>query len=139
MGDSAQKQAVAERCLAGASVTGLLPATTVVVIGERLQSWVDATYPGATWATEIPVTGPRGDGGQWIGTIDLLLTLENGELVIIDHKSAPIRRDQAAAKASEFGGQLAAYREMLQRAGEQVAAAHIHFSLSGAIVQLPHA
>ena len=34
-------------------------ADQLVAMGERLRAWVSATYPGAAWHTEVPVTAPR--------------------------------------------------------------------------------
>ena len=61
----------------------------------------------------------------------LLLELPSGQLVVIDHKSAPIRREHCAVKAATFSAQLQAYREMLIRAGNEVASCWIHFPLAG--------
>ena len=91
---------------------------------------------GAVWHTETNLTSPREDGGQWIGTVDLLLKLSDGELVVIDHKSAPIRREHCAAKAATFSGQLQSYREILSTIGENVIATWIHFPLAGVMAEL---
>jgi hypothetical protein len=128
------KITVAERCITAFGITGLVPASVIVSAGQRFVAWVDANYPQAIWHTETPVSGLRSLGGQWTGTIDLLLALPSGEHVIIDHKSAPIRRDACAAKASEYVGQLQAYNEILQGAGEAVKESWIHFPLAGVMV-----
>lgn len=132
------KTKVAERCLAAFDATGLLPASVLVSAGDRFVSWVDENYPGAVWHTETPVSGPRSEGGQWEGTVDLLLKLKTGEVVIIDHKSAPIRREACSVKAAEYTGQLAAYEQVLLGAGAGVSGKWIHFPLAGALVQCNH-
>ena len=129
------KTKVAERCLAAFGITGLIPASVIISAGQRFVDWVDANYPQATWHTETPVSGPRSQGGQWTGTIDLLLKLPTGEVVVIDHKSAPIRRDACTGKAAEYAGQLAAYEEILQDSGATVAGKWIHFPLAGVVVR----
>jgi len=121
---------VAERCLAGQGATGLIEAAIVVSAGERLISWVEERFPGAAWHTEAVVTAPRARGGQWLGTIDLLLELVGGELAVIDHKSAPLRVEQAATKAATFGPQLLAYQEALAGMGREVSEAWVLFPLA---------
>ena len=82
------------------------------------------------------MTAPRTGGGQWNGSIDLLLRLPDGSVMIVDHKSSPIRRDQCAAKAATYAGQLAAYREALAAQDLPVAATWIHFPLATAMASL---
>lgn len=133
--DFAQKEAVAERCLSSFSVSGLLAPSVIVSSGDRFCAWVDTDFPGARWFTEVPVTVSRADGGHWNGAIDLLLELQDGRVVVIDHKSAPIRREYCAAKAATFSGQLSAYREMMTRGGNSVSSCWIHFPLAGVVAR----
>jgi ATP-dependent helicase/nuclease subunit A len=127
---------VAERCVTSFGVSGIIPASVIVYAGKRFCSWVETSYPGANWHTELPVSSPRLSGGQWIGTIDLVLELLSGELVIIDHKSAPIRRTACEKKAEDYIGQICAYREVLQANSETVTTSWIHFPLAGALVKV---
>lgn len=131
----AGKLLVAERCLSAYSVSGLVPPPVLVSAGERFRKWVESTYPGALWHVEVPVSGPRSQGGQWAGTADLVLQLSGGEIVIIDHKSAPIRREHCAKKAAEFVGQLSAYSEVFEEAGTSIDSMWIHFPLAGVVGQ----
>lgn len=133
--DDHEKENVAERCLAAYNVTGMLPPSILVSTGERFCRWIESNFADAQWFTEIAVTSPRTEGGQWVGTIDLALQLPDGSIVIVDHKSAPIRREYCMAKASEFSGQLAAYAEILQSAGKWVTSGWIHFPLAGVMVK----
>jgi len=126
----ADKLLVAERCLAAYSVSGVVPSSVLVSAGERFSRWVESMYPEAVWHVEIPVSSPRADGGQWAGVIDLILQLSDGSVVVIDHKSAPIRTEHCAKKASEYSGQLSAYDEILRHSNNQVRAAWIHFPLA---------
>jgi hypothetical protein len=57
----------------------------------------------------------------------------SGEVVVVDHKSGPVRRNQLAAKAATYAGQLEAYREALTAQDLTVAATWIHFPLAGAM------
>jgi ATP-dependent exoDNAse (exonuclease V) beta subunit len=200
-----ERRQVAARCLRGFEAEALIAADQLVAMGERLTAWIAKTYPGAAWHTEVPVTAPRAAGGQWNGSVDLLLRLPSrmpedslssrllkkvemqggtpkagyppelgpgvsgsarpepvegrsewrggrgthpedgslqmglfqqpasGEVVVVDHKSGPVRRNQLAAKAATYAGQLAAYREALKAQGLTVAATWIHFPLAGAM------
>jgi ATP-dependent exoDNAse (exonuclease V) beta subunit len=132
----AAKERVATRCLEAFSVTGILSPSVLVSSGDRFSQWVKSKYPDARWLTELPVTAPRSAGGQWNGTLDLLLELTDGTVVIIDHKSAPIRRAHCAAKASTFSGQLLAYKEMINSTERAVSASWIHFPLAGIVAEL---
>ena len=133
--NDAGKERVAERCLAAFSVTGILSPSVLVSSGERFLQWVEKRYPDAHWHAETAANGPRTAGGNWSGTIDLLIQLPSGDVVVIDHKSAPIRRDHCQAKAGQYAGQLAAYREVLTSAGETVESTWIHFPLAGVMAQ----
>ena len=70
-----------------------------------------------------------------MGTIDLALQLPTGDVVVIDHKSAPLRRPACASKAAEYAGQLDAYMEVLRAAGMAIQAAWIHFPLAGVVAR----
>jgi len=129
-----QKSVVAERCLSAFFVTGLLSPTTLVTTGNRFCDWAKASYPGARWITEMPVTSPRAEGGQWKGTIDLILELPDGRIVIVDHKSSPIRREHCLAKAATYAAQLNAYREIMTEMGYHNIQTWIHFPLAGVVV-----
>ena len=131
-----QKEIIAERCLTTFSVSGILSPSVLVSTGERFCEWVDSNYPDARWLIEVPMTAPRTAGGQWSGVGDLLLQLPSDEVVVIDHKSAPIRREHCLAKAATFAEQLRAYCEILRAAGETVRAAFIHFPLAGVLAEL---
>jgi len=133
--NASQKQRVAERCLSAYSVTGLIPTSVIVTAGERFSHWVESCYPGATWHVEIPVSSTRKAGGQWVGAIDLVLQLPDGNVVIIDHKSSPIRREHCANKAAEYVGQLSAYEEILGSSANNVRDAWIHFPLAGVVAR----
>ncbi len=90
-----------------------------------------AAKAGVIRLTEVPVTAPRSAGGQWVGAIDLLVELANGQYLVVDHKSRPIPAALAAESVAEFSGQLAAYREILEAQGLSVAETWIHLPLAG--------
>jgi len=130
------KNRVAGRCLSGYSVTGLLAPAVLVLVGRRFCGWVEENYPKAQWHTEVVVTAPRATGGQWSGIADLLLQLPDGDIIVIDHKSAPIRREQCLVKAAAFAPQLHAYQEAITAASENVLSTCIHFPMAGVIATL---
>lgn len=131
-----ERECVAERCLAGFSVSGLLDPAALVSAGERFCAWVQKTFPGARWHTEVAMTAPRAAGGQWLGTGDLVLDLPEGDCVIVDHKSAPIRREQCHTKAATFASQIRGYCETVAAAGETVRSAFIHFPLASVVAEM---
>ncbi len=130
-----KKLAVATRCLNAFLAGPFVKATDLVSSGDRFVQWVETRFGNATWFTEMHLSSPRAEGGQWVGTIDLLLELPNGDGVLIDHKSAPLRRDHCPAKAASYSGQLNAYREMLSTAGQNVVSTWIHFPLAGVMAE----
>ena len=133
--DPAQKEIVAARCLSAFSITGFLSPSNIVTAGDRFLNWVGIRYPGAQWLTEASACSPRAEGGYWQGTMDLLLLLPSGGVVIIDHKSAPIGRDACADKAKQFMGQIAAYTEVVDWERSRVESRWIHFPLAGVMVE----
>ena len=133
--DATQKELIAERCLSAFSVSGLLAPSVIVSAADRFFAWIDEEFPGSRWITEVPVVVPRTDGGYWNGTIDLLLELQDGRFVVIDHKSVPIRREACAAKAATFSSQLDAYNDMMIQVGKNVASCWIHFPLAGVVAE----
>ena len=132
--DSQAKQNIAVRCLSAYGLTGILTAAQLVSTGEHFCQWVGENYSKAIWHSEVPVSGPRNAGGQWSGIIDLILELPSGEIIILDHKSAPLQRKHCEEKARTYAGQLQAYREVMQGAGYTVQSMGIHFPLSGVVV-----
>jgi len=129
---------VARRLLGASQLLGLLEPHTLLRAGDQLRRWVDSQWPGATWHRELPVCGViRSAGGQRRieGTIDLLLELEHG-VVLIDHKSYPGARSTWRDKAQEFVPQLAAYAEVLRMVGQTVLSQWISFTVAGGVVQV---
>ena len=86
-------------------------------------------HPDARWHTEVAMTAARSAGGQWFGT-GLLLQLPDGDVVIIDHKSAPIRREHCRAKAATFASQIRVTCEVATTCGERSDPAFIHFPVA---------
>jgi ATP-dependent helicase/nuclease subunit A len=125
------KTDAASDCLTRWTMGGVVNPDDLVSAGQRLEEWVESRYPGSTWLTEVPVNAPRAAGGQWVGSIDLLLLTPSGNAVIVDHKSWQGEPGRLAAKAQEFAPQIAAYVEALEACGTTVEAGWLHFPLAG--------
>lgn len=136
--DQEAKCLVATRCLEGFGVGQLVTSDVLVQQGEVFRDWVAKQYPNAVWHCELPVSAPRASGGQWIGSIDLVLETSDGEAIVVDHKSAPIRQGQCAAKAQTYSGQLQAYADILTGLGMRVARVAVHFPLAGVVCRGSH-
>lgn len=125
------KIACAKRVIESHAMGDAMSAEALVAAGERLKRWVDETYPGAVWHTEVPLTAPAKDGRQWHGFMDLLLELPDGRTVLVDHKSS-----LKAEKASGFSGQLRGYSEALSHGGVNLEHCWVHLPICGEMVRL---
>jgi ATP-dependent helicase/nuclease subunit A len=135
--DDGRKDLVAARCLAAFGVSGAIAPQVVVQAGQRFFEWVNEKYPDACWRTEVKTIAKRAAGGNYRGTLDLVLEFPNRRAVLIDHKSAPIRRSACVAKTEEYLPQIDAYEEILLQQGFQVDSRWVHFPLAGAVVEVP--
>jgi ATP-dependent exoDNAse (exonuclease V) beta subunit len=134
--DDAHKTVVASRCLAAYGVSGVISPDTVVRIGSRFAEWVQSKFPNARWRAEVPAVATRSAGGAYRGTLDLLLELTEGSVVVIDHKSAPIRPADCVTKARQFIAQIDAYDEILIGERCKIKSRWIHFPLAGVMVEI---
>lgn len=134
--DTSRKQTVALRCLAAYSIDGKLAPSVLVATGDRFVKWVNDAFPGATWRVEVPTVAVRAAGGSWNGTLDLILELADGTVVVIDHKSASVRRADCETKARQYVGQLDDYGEILAQQECVVVSRWIHFPLAGVMVKV---
>jgi ATP-dependent exoDNAse (exonuclease V) beta subunit len=82
---------------------------------SALRSWLATRWPDATPLVELPVTRATTAGQQVQGRTDLVLRTATG-WILMDHKSTPQGRDQWGDVATSYGGQLAAYRDVLEAA-----------------------
>ena len=127
---------IAMRCINGFRISGHISPENLVAAGETFVAWVETNYPGAIWHSEVYASAPRPEGGQWEGWMDLLLELPNGEMVLIDHKTAPLTGEKCLEKAKEYTGQLKAYRSMLTSAGKSVVDTWIYFPFGSSMVKV---
>jgi len=92
--------------------------------------------PGALWHVEAPVTATRSEGGQWEGTIDLLLETDEA-FAVIDHKSSDWGESGWTEKAEEYSGQLLTYVHVMDtHHGKALRRACIHLPLAGGMVEV---
>lgn len=118
--DNDSKEKVAERCLVAYAVSSQLSAAALVASGDRFCQWVNSEFPNASWHVEASVNGVRVTAEGGTGAIDLILQLPDGGLIVVDHKSAPIRPEHSEGKATQYTEQLVAYREALEANQEVV-------------------
>lgn len=123
----------ARRILQGYELSGDIDAAGLVAAGERLEAFVAHRFPGARWLTEVPVTASAEGGSQWDGTIDLFLELQDGSVVVLDHKSFFGKEEHVKERAAGCSGQLAAYSAAVSACGRKLAGVGLHLPLGGQI------
>jgi ATP-dependent exoDNAse (exonuclease V) beta subunit len=117
-------------------VSGSIDAAQLPVASDRLTHWVESRWPGATWRREWPLLHRLPGGTVLRGMADLVLEIDSG-IVLLDHKSFPGSREQAAECACEYAGQLGAYAAALEAAtGKTVLGTYIHLPVSGLVVSI---
>lgn len=137
---STERHERARRLIIAAGLIGVVRPERLVEAADRLRSFVDARWPGATWHREIPIeaflASPQGTR-RVHGTIDLLLETSEG-YVIVDHKTFPGTTEAAwRAKTVEFLPQMAAYAEALRQVpGKRVAGCWVHLPVGGGMVEV---
>lgn len=101
----------------------------------ELRTALECRYTVRRWLCEWPVRLRR-DETIVSGFADLVLDTDAG-WVIVDHKSFKGSRQQWAAKAAEYTGQLGAYAEAMRVAsGRAVVGVWLHFVVGGGLVRL---
>jgi ATP-dependent exoDNAse (exonuclease V) beta subunit len=123
----------ARRVLRGYDLSENIDAAGLVAAGQRLEEFVTHRFPGARWLAEIPVTAAADGGSQWDGAIDLLLELQDGSVVVLDHKSFFGKEEHVKERAVGYSGQLAAYSAALRSCGRKLAGVGLHLPLGGQI------
>lgn len=87
---------------------------------SAFSAWIKTRWPEAVPYAEIPTVMQMPTGQVLQGRIDFLLKVTGG-WILIDHKSSPGGADRWDAMAQEYAGQLAAYKDAIERAsGEKV-------------------
>ena len=104
---------------------------TARILRTNINEHFKATRILAEW----PISH-RVDSGQLAkGWVDVLVETSEG-WVIIDHKSSPRPKSEWEQEALEHSGQLKAYKEALESAGQTVAGTWIHFPVSGGMIEV---
>lgn len=110
---------------------------------KNLAEYLTATH-GAAIKTyhERPFRLER-DGQTIVGSIDLVWQTEEGD-ILVDFKTCPIGPDTVLKPDSEhyagwYAGQLDAYQDALEAAGEKVIKRYIYYPVNGLLVELSRA
>lgn len=130
----------AARLLRGVGLGGSAEVEKVIRAADALRSWIERRYPGAAWRREVPVRakidGPSGER-EIVGSVDLLLEIGGGDVVIVDHKSDRVDGEGGfRARAGVHAPQLATYAMALEAAGLRIAGRVVHFVVGGGVVEL---
>ena len=103
---------------------------------SAFNTWIKARWPDAIPYAEIPTVMQMPTGQLLQGRIDFLLKV-NGGWILIDHKSSPGGADRWDAIAQEYAGQLAAYKEAIERtSGEKVLEKWLFLPVAGAAIRV---
>ena len=131
----ADREAKVREQLAGFGLATSLEAAAVVVMMDRFRADLVQRFSPTRVLVETPFSFPLPNGQRVSGVMDLLLETPTG-WVLVDHKSYQGRRDQWAAKALTFSGQLALYAQALRKNGMTLAEVWVHFPVGGGLVRL---
>jgi hypothetical protein len=104
-----------ERVLIAFGVSDCISGAGVLRQVGALHDWIRARWPGAFLSAEYPVQSVLDSGQVLSGRLDLLLQTTDG-WILIDHKSTQLAPDHWEQLASEYGAQLAAYANAIEKA-----------------------
>jgi ATP-dependent exoDNAse (exonuclease V) beta subunit len=82
------------------------------------RAWIKTRWPEAIPYAEIPIEMHMQNGQVLQGRIDLLLKVNRG-WILIDHKSNPGGADRWDTIAQEYAGQLAEYKDAIERVSSE--------------------
>lgn len=131
----AGREAKVREQLAGFDLATSLDAAAVVAMMDSFRADLAQRFSPSRVLVETPFSFPLANGQRVSGVMDLLLETPKG-WVLLDHKSYQGRRDQWAAKALTFSGQLALYAQALRESGMTVVEVWVHFPVGGGLVRL---
>ena len=127
-----KKRDAAEMCLRAWGVAGALPPDNLVAAGDGFWLWLAQRYPGAEFQTEVSVEGARPAGGNWRGTLDVVVLRKGLPIALVDHKTTG--HDKGSDHEALFhSGQLQAYRETLAPLEVDT---WIHLPLAGKVLKV---
>lgn len=133
-----------EQVIKSHEMDDVLPNTDEVIRAwENLQSFLKKEYgePIASYH-ERPFRMLKEDGALVVGSIDYVYQISEGS-ILIDYKTFP--QVQAVTDstdnhyAGKYAGQLDAYQDALEAAGEKVVKRYIYYPVSGLLVEIGRA
>ena len=125
-----------EQVLTDYVVTDHIKVSDVLLCVERLNNFIDTSFPNSKVWAEYPIEYSNPNGQIITGWIDALIETKDG-WIIIDHKSSPKSRDQWHSESLKYSGQLAIYKEALTVLSDKpVLSCWIHFAVTGGMIQV---
>ena len=125
-----------ENVLSGFGVLPHLSPAAVMRQISAFHEWLASRWPSARPYAEIAVQSLWPSGQVLNGRIDLLLETDAG-WVLIDHKSSQLPLDHWDQLATEYGGQLAAYANGVERAsGKKVTERWLFLPVAGGALSI---
>ena len=110
---------------------------------EELVAWLTEEYGPATHIYHERPFSHLKDGQVFTGSIDLVWQTEEGD-ILIDFKTCPLGHKHILNEESEhyagwYAGQLDAYTDALEAAGEKVIKRYIYYPVSGMLCEISRA
>lgn len=128
--------ATVTRLLKGYGLDTVMQTDEIVTGVDGFRKWIGNKFATKRTLVEWPFHHTTATGQRVDGWMDLLLETGAG-WVIVDHKTFPGAKTEWKAKALEYSGQLAIYRDALVAAtGQKIASIWIHFIVGGGAVEL---
>lgn len=129
--DSPITEAEVSGILSGFNVGDAVLSSAVHRQINAFHAWVKQRLPNFRPMAEAFSTQRMVNGQHLNGRIDLLLDTPEG-YILIDHKSSPLAMDKWDGLAEEYGGQLAAYSQTVERVtGRKVKESWLFMPIAG--------
>ncbi|MBP8277335.1 MAG: PD-(D/E)XK nuclease family protein, partial [Propionivibrio sp.] len=123
------------KVLSGFGVSEYLSPMAVLRQVSAFHDWLSSRWPCARPHAEIAVQSVLKSGQVLNGRIDLLLETDAG-WILIDHKSSQLAPDHWDQLADEYGAQMNAYAQSVERAtGKQVVESWLFLPVAGGSVK----
>ena len=115
----------------------------IKIAWEELVAWLTEEYGPATHIYHERPFSHLKDGQVFTGSIDLVWQTEEGD-ILIDFKTCPlghkhILNEESDHYAGWYAGQLDAYTDALEAAGEKVIKRYIYYPVSGVLCEISRA
>ncbi len=130
------RRAMAHDLLRAWLVDAHIDPDSLVESSTRLYTWAHRRWAIKNWLPEVPLHYRDAAGTRVGGRADLVIALQEGGYVVVDHKTFTRTLDEAKASARAYGGQLAAYSAAIEAAtGQAVRETFVHVPLAGTMMQ----